>query len=736
MKNLDSKQIFVSNRLPFSVGVNGELIRGSGGLVSALLGVSLEKPFYWMGLETSKNQCEMLKKSSSNIQHNLVIEPVIINKDLYNDYYDKFCNDVLWPLFHYESQQTFFKESAWQAYIQVNQLMAESIIKIAKDNDNIWIHDFHFFLLPKMLKDQNPKLKVGLFLHTPFPSAEIFRQLPVREEFLGSVIKADLIGFHEHSYLRHFSVSMKAHLGIDSSFLKARIGNHALNLGVYPISIDSLGLKNKAESEVVINRTEEYFNSIKSEYLILGVDRLDYSKGLKLKLKGFKKLLTKHPELIGRVNLLQVAIPTRVNVPSYIQLKNEIDKLVGEINGEFGKPDYNPVSYIYNSVSEEDLLALYRRSQVMLITSKRDGMNLVSMEYCISQNLENPGTLILSEFAGAASLLGQALIINPWNEDSIADSIYKSYVMNTEEKRERMEGMQTILTKYSASKWAKNFLKDLEETHDGLVQGQTLKIFPEVGKWPEQIKQILASRKKIKLFLDYDGTLVRLMNRPQDASISSEMVKIIKELSLIMEVSIISGRSTDFLDNQFNNFDIEMAAEHGAYYKDVHQDWVCRVTSDTNTWFPEVIKVMTSYIEKVPLSSIEVKKSSVVWHYRQSPDDFATFQARKLDDELQACLSNQPVSISIGSKIVEAKATECNKGDYLRFRMSQESDDTLFICIGDDKTDEDMFHIVKEKGLTLKIGKEDTMAHFNLESQSEVMTFLKGLYTYETSPQI
>jgi trehalose 6-phosphate synthase/phosphatase len=730
------KQIFISNRLPFSIDENNELKRGAGGLVSALLGVSLDWPFTWMGFETSEVQGQLFKKNAASIQPNLLIEPVYIGKKLYDTYYDEFCNDVLWPLFHYESQQAFFKQDAWNAYVEANILMADAILKVANENDNIWIHDFHFFLLPKMLKEKNPKLKVGLFLHTPFPSAEIFRQLPVREEFLGSVIMADLIGFHEHSYLRHFTVSMKAHLGIDSSFLKARIGNHILHLGVYPISIDSIGLKIKAESPKVLEQTNEYYQSIKSDFLILGVDRLDYSKGLKLKLKGFKKLLTKYPELVGKVNLLQVAIPTRVNVASYIHLKNEIDKLVGEINGEFGKPDYNPVSYIYNSVKEEQLLALYRRSEAMLITSKRDGMNLVSMEYCISQNMDNPGTLILSEFAGAASLFGSALIINPWNEDSIADSIYESYMMSKEDKIQRMEAIQNILTKYSASKWARNFLNDLETTHEGVDKGQAVKILPELNKWPQELRNVLKRYKKMKLFLDYDGTLVGFKDKYQDVTLSPEMINIIKELGKIMPVSIISGRSTEFLDSQFNFLEIEMAAEHGAYFKDSNRDWVCRVTSDTTTWFPEVINVMNSYTDKVPLSSIEVKKSSVVWHYRQSPSDFAAFQARKLDDELQACLSNQPVAISIGSKIVEAKATECNKGDYIRFRMSQEEDDTLFICIGDDKTDEDMFQIAKEKGLTIKIGNEETAAQFCLEKQSDVVTFLKGLYDHESPSQV
>lgn len=726
-----SKQIFISNRLPFGIDKNtGELKKNSGGLVSALLGVNLDEPFYWMGFEVDDLEAKKLSVQAHQVQRNLILRPVVINEELYCNYYDKFCNDTLWPLFHYEGQHTFFQRESWEAYCQANQIMADAILEIAEDNDNVWVHDFHFFMLPKLIKKKKPNVKVGIFLHTPFPSSEIYRQLPVREEFLSHVIDADLIGFHEHSYLRHFSDTMKGILGIDSTFFKALIGNHTLHLGVYPISIDSERLKRVSQTESVINQAKKFHETIVSDFLVLGVDRLDYSKGLKLKLKGFKRVLQKYPELRGKINLLQIAIPTRINVPSYIALKNEIDKLVGEINGQFGKPDYTPVNYVFNSVSETDLLALYKRAQAILITSKRDGMNLVAMEYSVCQTEESPGVLILSEFTGAASLLGDGIIINPWDEDSIADAIYQSFMMSVEEKKERVIGLQEILTKYSASKWATAFLNDLDSTFDIEERYETQRIKSVQSSWPALLCENLKSGRKLKLFLDYDGTLIGFKKKPELAFLTEDVKELLKKVSMKAEVTIISGRSKEFLDSQFSGIEADLVAEHGAYFKKANKEWVSRVSTDINIWYKEVLRVMNSYTKKVPLSSVELKNSSVVWHYRQSPKDFAVFQARRLDDELQACLSNLPVCITMGSKIVEAKAVECNKGDYLRWDMSSNKTDALYMCIGDDKTDEDMFQMVKDKGLSIKVGSEASSALFSLTGQAEVAPFLESLVNF------
>jgi trehalose 6-phosphate synthase/phosphatase len=730
-----TKRIFVSNRLPFSIdSKTGEVQRGSGGLVSALMGVSLDAPFAWLGFETVAKNAALLKEKASTLAPNLECHPVLLDTELYERYYDGFSNDILWPLFHYEGHLAIFNRENWEAYIDVNQLMADEIARIAGPDDTVWIHDFHFMMLPQFLREKCPTLKIGFFLHIPFPSGEVFRQLPVREDIMRAMSCCDLVGFHEHSYLRQFIVSLKTILGIDSTFFKAELGSHSLHLGVFPISIDSAAYAKKARSPEVLAQTREYQEISKVPFLVLGVDRLDYTKGLELKLRGFQRALKKYPDLVGKVTFLQVAVPTRQKVPHYAKIKKEIDQLVGSINGEFAEPDYTPVHYIFNSVDETKLLALYRRANVALVTSKRDGMNLVAMDYAIAQDLEQAGVLILSEFAGAASFLADALIVNPWDVDAIADALHRAFYMSVEERRERLANMQDILSRYSATKWAESFLQDLDDTvldrHKPVMY-----LTANAQDWPAEVVSNMKNAKSVRILLDYDGTLVALTRKPEKAILLARMQTLIEQLNKKMEVFVVSGRSQGFLDQQVGHLGIHMAAEHGAFYKTVNGDWVNRVTSDIATWYPQVEKVMRSYTDRVPLSAIEHKAASLVWHYRESPADFADFQSKRLDDELQVGLANAPVVIAIGSKIVEAKAIECNKGNYLRSLLQDPHDDSFYICVGDDRTDEDMFRSLGGRGVSIKIGRDDTAAQYRLHSQEEVMGFFEELLRFFENTQ-
>lgn len=727
----NTKRIFVSNRLPFSINTKtGILTRGSGGLVSALLGVSLKDSFAWMGFETDAKSAKVLKEAAAKEVENLQCYPVHIEKDLYDRYYDGFSNDILWPLFHYEGHLANFDRANWLAYAEANRRMAEAIAKIANPGDTVWIHDFHFMLVPEFLRALCPQVRIGFFLHIPFPSAELFRQLPVREEILNSLVKCDLIGFHEHSYLRHFDVTLKAILGVDSSLFEADIDGHIVKLGVYPISIDTIAYKEKSEAPDVIRKAKEYRDQSNAPFLILGIDRLDYTKGIELKLLGLQHAFKKYPELVGQVSLLQVAVPTRERVPAYRNIKKIVDRLVGGINGQFGGPNYSPVQYIFRSVPEQDLLALYRRADSVLVTSKRDGMNLVAMEYVIAQNLETPGTVILSEFAGAASLLSDALIINPWDVDAIADAIYKAYKMSEDERRERLLHMQRILLRYSATKWASGFLNDLEAIDKTTVKRKVESLSSDKTKWSQTFKSFI-SPKKLRLVLDYDGTVVALARTPERALLLEETKKLILAMHDRFEIFVLSGRPKEFLDGQFGDMPIFLSAEHGAFYKLPGGNWETRISSDIESWYPNIKKAMESYTEKVPLSYLETKSACLVWHYRESPEDFGEFQARKLYDELRVGMSNAPISVMMGSKIVEAKAIECNKGNFLRWLIQSQGDSNhSYICMGDDRTDEDMFKVLGDAGASIKIGKEKTDAQFRVANQQEVIPFFKSLIEY------
>jgi trehalose 6-phosphate synthase/phosphatase len=725
-----TKRIFISNRLPFSIDAkSGEIQRGSGGLVSALMGVSLDEPFAWVGFETNAKSAKLLNEKSSEVAPNLQAHPVLISKETYERYYDGFSNDVLWPLFHYEGHLALFNREDWDAYVEANRLMADEIANIAHPGDTVWIHDFHFMMLPQFLREKSPSLKIGFFLHIPFPSGEVFRQLPVREDIMRALCHCDLIGFHEHSYLRQFIVSLKSVLGIDSNLFTAEIGEHTLNLGVYPISIDSASFMAKASSPEVAAQTEEYRTMSTVPFTVLGVDRLDYTKGLELKLQGFQRALQKYPDLVGKISLLQIAVPTRQKVPYYAKIKKNIDQLVGSINGEFGQPHYVPVHYIFNSVPETKLLALYRRANCALVTSKRDGMNLVAMEYAMAQDMNTPGVLILSEFAGAASFLGDALMINPWDADAIADALHRAYQMPEEERRERLTNMQEILSRYSATKWAEGFLRDLDDTEKEHAR-PVVYLTPKRAAWPARFVKQLQRPGKFRLVLDYDGTLVGLTKKPERAILLQQTQELLVTLQEKMEVFIVSGRSRAFLEKQLGSLNLHLVAEHGAFERLPNGEWQTRVSSDIKSWYPQVERVMQSYADRVPLSHIERKEASLVWHYRESPTDFAEFQVKKLDDELQVGLSNSPVVVALGSKIIEAKAIECNKGNFLRSLLQDTQDDSFYLCIGDDRTDEDMFKVLGDRGVAIKIGSGATAAQYRLQRQEDVVVFFTELIQF------
>ncbi|MES2857243.1 MAG: trehalose-6-phosphate synthase, partial [Bdellovibrionota bacterium] len=343
-----SRWVTVANRLPFSLSADGERITtSSGGLVSALSGVRANAEKVWIGCapdHLTEAKWETLEPRINNGDSDYKYHPIFIDKALYDSYYNRTCNDVLWPLLHYQPELVLFDAKSWADYKIVNQIFAENIAANVEDDDLIWIHDFHLFLVPQILRKLRPKLKIGFFLHVPFPTSEIFRQLPAREEILDSLLDCDLVGFHDYSYLQHFGSALLRILGVEPRFTSATRNGHTTQLGVFPVSIDTDKFIAKAQDKVV----HEIANDIqKPGFVFLGVDRLDYIKGLDLKLKGFRTFLRNNPQVREKVTLLQVAVPTRGDVPVYMQLAREVAQLVGEINGEFSTPNWTPVQYIH-----------------------------------------------------------------------------------------------------------------------------------------------------------------------------------------------------------------------------------------------------------------------------------------------------------------------------------------------------------------------------------------------------
>jgi trehalose 6-phosphate synthase/phosphatase len=716
--------LLISNRLPIAFNSKLNTFQpSSGGLVSAIRSLDSKKvglDFEWMGIMTDDIDPEKIHMIKESPLCHLPCHAIIVPQNKYDDYYNLYCNNVLWPLFHYERNMVRHNLKGWHAYCEINQMVANAVIEEVRDGDILWVHDFQLFLVPGLIKEKRPDIKIGFFLHIPFPSSEIFRELPQRKEILQSLLKCDQIGFHDLSYLNHFRSSVQRVLG--------ELPPTERMWGVYPISIDTDYFLNLLDDKKTCDFIEKYLTNKKQMKWILGVDRLDYAKGLLLKLSAFKAFLKKYPDQWEKIQLIQIVIPSRIDVPEYKSLKAKIEQLVSSINGEFGSPAWMPVQYLYHSVCANELSALYQISDVLLVGSRRDGMNLVSLEYVISQKDEHPGVILLSEFTGAHSTLSYAMSINPWDIHDTAEKI-KDALHHPEVKRKaEMKAMRDFIKGYTSSDWAKLIIRDL------LWEPKTVEVIqrlPTDGKfpWMEQMRG-----KRIIFFCDLDGTLAPISLFPKDVRLQEKTIELLQSISNKdnCEFVVVSGRDKEFLEEQFidNDFDFPLAACHGAYsYSPQEHRWRNLIPNDPSKWKEHVLEILNLYTKRTPGSFIEDKGHAVAWHYRNSPKEFADFLATKLFFELEESLTNQPVHVNRGKKVIEVKSMHANKGYFAQqWIQSSSKKPDIVVALGDDTTDEDMFSMLQARRdiqpYCIKVGKEKSHAHYFIKDQNSVNLFL------------
>lgn len=469
MAEAKGKVLVVSNRLPVTINRNSnglyDYLMSSGGLVTGLQGLKKSTEFQWLGwpgLEIPENEQERVNK---DLLEKFNCTAIFLSDHIADLHYNGFLNSILWPLFHYHPGEMNFDENAWAAYIEANRQFAVAIASQTEDNDLVWVHDYHLMLLPQMLKEEIGKTKknvrIGFFLHTPFPSSEIYRILPVRKEILEGVLSCDLIGFHTYDYARHF-LSSVSRIVADVKTLPNGIQfeGRSISIGAFPIGIDVEKFTEGVLKPSVVDRIAQLKRKFGDTKIIVGVDRLDYIKGVPQKLHAFEVFLTEHPEWIGKVVLVQVAVPSRGDVEEYQSLRATVNELVGRINGKFGTVEFVPIHFMHKLIPFDELISLYHISDVCLVSSTRDGMNLVSYEYIACQQA-NKGALVLSEFAGAAQLLNGAIIVNPWNIEELSDAIQESLTLPDEKKAFNFDKLFEYISKYTSGYWGESFVKEL-----------------------------------------------------------------------------------------------------------------------------------------------------------------------------------------------------------------------------------------------------------------------------------
>ncbi len=563
------KLIIISNRLPLKASKldsgEFEFSRSEGGLTTGLDSLEMDVEKHWVGwpgafAETSEEQEKITKHLDEFKFH-----PVFLTAEHIQNYYEGYSNNILWPLCHYFYSFVEYENKYWETYKEVNEMFCQAAIPFIEPGDIVWVQDYQLMLLPQLLRKAIHGISIGYFHHIPFPSYELFRVLPERDQLLQGLLGADLIGFHTYDYMRHFVSACERVLDLQFKLDQVSLDNRIAFVDAFPMGINYTLYYDTPMLPQVQQKALELKNSFGPHKLILSVDRLDYSKGIIHRLKGFALFLEKHPDYKEKVSMAMIIVPSRDKVDRYADLKTKIDELIGSINGMYSTINWTPVYYFYRSFDFDELVAMYHIADIALVTPLRDGMNLVAKEY-IATKREDPGVLILSEMAGAAIELTDAIIVNPNDIEQIERAILEALEMPEKEQLKRLKAMQKIVAKQTVNKWAGDFVTELKAIKQKNNDLNTERLDEDTFL---KIQLDYRTAKKRLFILDYDGTLAGFKGRPEDAVPTKELMGILEKLSdnKKNKVVISSGRNQATLEKWFGKMPITLAAEHGASYK-------------------------------------------------------------------------------------------------------------------------------------------------------------------------
>lgn len=728
---MDKRNIIISYRLPFGIKSEGTALKvnpSSGGLVSAmnsLHGSDKASKDVWVGCaDFDKAQWEEVR--GSQVDERFEYVPVFLNADIQQHFYGGFANSVLWPLFHYFPSFVDYQEKYFEAYCTANEIVAEEVIRVVQPEDTVWIHDYHFMPLAQLIRAARPEVRIGFFLHIPFPAYEVFRILPspCKKYLLEGLLGNDLIGFHTDDYNVHFLDSLYTILGVEQELWRIQYQGRIIQTGVFPISIDFNKFNDAFDDAGVLEQKRTLKQAYPNFKIIFSVDRLDYSKGVMHRLEAVELFLSKYPEWKERFVFLFVTVPSRDEIQKYWERKDLIEQTVGRINGKHGTLTWLPIVYQYNTLSGAQLSALYATCDLALITPIRDGMNLVAKEF-VATRKDEKGVLILSELTGAAKELHEAMMINPLDTKEISEKIKIALELPEEEQRASMRLMRKRIQNYDVHKWANSFMEALTK----------VQVFNELErssfldeKHKNNILEAYHNAQKRYFLIDYDGTLINFSRAPEQAIPSAALLELITHIASDPKnrVAIISGRKADFLDNYFGSLEVDVVAEHGAMIKQ-NGKWETTSLETDDQWQQAVLNVLEDFTLRTPNTFIERKKYALVWHYRNINNTLGHLRAKELVQTLFNLLrSNSLVKITEGNKIVEVKNIGADKGLATTKLVSDQSYDFV-LAIGDDTTDEDMFKVLqKPHHHTIKVGAGHSFAKYALSSVQQVLRFLEN----------
>jgi trehalose 6-phosphate synthase/phosphatase len=729
-----NRVVIVANRLPVTARIEGdELIvdPSSGGLATGLRGPHEQSEGLWIGWpgELPRLNAGQQRALDARLDE-LRTVPVYLTRREVKSFYEDVANAVLWPVFHDHLDQLPTHLGGWEEFRAVNARFARAAAERHEPGDLTWVHDYQLVLAPAMLRALVPDARIGFFLHIPFPSDGLLDVLPWREELLRGMLGADLIGFHTFSYLRHFCDALRGVLGVDAELDGVFYEGRRVRFDVYPMGVDAADWAARGRDPCVLAEAERINADASETRLIVGIDRLDYTKGLLRRLLAFQLFLERSPELRESVRFIQVTVPSREKVEAYAGLRRRIDELVGRINSTYATATSEPIHRLHTTLSPIEISALYRAADVMLVTPLRDGMNLVAKEF-VATRTDDDGVLILSKFAGAASELGHALIVNPYDVDEVAGALTSALTMPREERRHRMQSLRQRVEAYDVHRWSASFLQDL---HDH-ARASTLTT-PAADARPTLTRLVERMRegRRFLLILDYDGTLVPFADTPELAAPDPDLLTLLRRLAGRPEtrLHLVSGRSRQTLDSWFGALPIGLHAEHGCASRLAPgSDWIEAPTL-ARDWMLRLRPILDHFVAMTPGTFVEEKPTSLAWHYRRAANDpltrsFVESQARELRLLIERMSASLPVEMLPGHMVVEARTRGVSKRNIVPRVLHDASGDEVVVALGDDRTDEELFAALPDGSLTVHVGDDPTRALYRLPDPASARQLLASL---------
>jgi trehalose 6-phosphate synthase/phosphatase len=729
--------VVVSHRLPVEVDAGcdpprvrrtvGGMAAGIEAFLGSPAGRAFEREPLWVGWAGAGSTPHASRRIDRALEEHPGLVQVRLPLDLHARFYDDFSNRTLWPLSHTFPSLVHLDEASWDAYRAVNRAFCQALVPHLEPGDLVWVHDYHLMLLPRLLREQAPDLHVAYFHHVPFPHLDVLRVLPdpwVRS-LLDGLLGADVVGFHTYDDVRHALRATERLLDRDVQAAALVDLGRAVLIDAFPIGVDFQRWAAMKDDPLVAEALRALDATLRGRRMILSVDRLDYTKGILNRLLAFERFLELEPAWKGRVTLVAVVVPSRGGVDAYRQMRTRIEEVVGRINGAHGDGDWTPVVYRYRALDHRTLAAHYLRADVALVTPLRDGMNLIAKEL-LATRCDESVALVLSDTAGAARELGEALRVNPFHAEGIAQALVTALAMPAAERRRRCRHLRSRLARYDAARWGSEQVLRVAEARERTRSMRALDL-PDtererlVGAWHAAARRLL--------LLDYDGTLVPFAPDPAAAAPDAALRELLDQLGRQdgTNLVILSGRDADTLGEWLSDLPIALVAEHGARRREADGTWVSE-SGIPPAERARIEEVMAVFADRLPGSQVEPKSLSVAWHWRAADSEIGAARARELVEALAALRLGPSTKVFAGKRVVEVRAAAAHKG-VAALRWLARVDPDIVVAAGDDTTDEDLFAMLPTTAWSLRVGPGESRARWNVKDPADLRALLARLAT-------